>query len=391
VSRIIAQALATGRRSLRRLPCPTTLQHAQARLRTSRRSSARSSGPRRRGILYLQGQRGDGFFPRRLDDRRDPRPPPGSLADLVLARHRERSGADATRAARQRPGWRADRAQRGARGGAGRWLWSDVSVLLTGDNGTGRTNSRVIHDNTPAALRSVSQLGDSENLTRANSSLGRSQGGIRRRRKVGGKVAAEHGTLLLDEVGDRPLAAQAKLLGFFTARYLPRRHASVRATCGSSPQQRRPPTRVAGASLGRTCTTACMVPLGCRRSRSGPRTSRCSRRASAPTRAAGAGSCSMRSGSARRARGRRMARERAPAGSRSGGGHPGLGASARQLGLPHLFPNGRAAATPGGADGDAPGGAPARGGVMRRALRRTGERRRTAKRLMLRARGSTAH
>jgi Nif-specific regulatory protein len=93
----------------------------------------------------------------------------------------------------------------------------DVHVLLTGETGTGKSQlARVIHDNGPRAARRFVEL----NCAALPESLMESElfGALpgahsTATRRVEGKVtAAEGGTLMLDEIGELSLAAQAKLL-----------------------------------------------------------------------------------------------------------------------------------------------------------------------------------
>jgi Nif-specific regulatory protein len=93
----------------------------------------------------------------------------------------------------------------------------DVSVLLTGDSGTGKSQiARVIHDNGPRARQPFVELNCAAlPETLVESELFGAVPGAHSTatRKIDGKVAAaEGGTLFLDEVGDLSLSAQAKLL-----------------------------------------------------------------------------------------------------------------------------------------------------------------------------------
>jgi Nif-specific regulatory protein len=93
----------------------------------------------------------------------------------------------------------------------------DVSVLLTGDNGTGKSQvARVIHDNGPRARAPFVEINCAalpENLVESELFGAMPGAHSTATRKIDGKVAAaEGGTLLLDEVGDLSLSAQAKVL-----------------------------------------------------------------------------------------------------------------------------------------------------------------------------------
>jgi Nif-specific regulatory protein len=185
-----------------------------------------------RGVLYLQGQRRpDGFadetralaetFARHL----------APLADLVLARHRGRSSDDATFAVRQK--FRLDGvigrspALAAVLEQAALVAPLDVSVLLTGDNGTGKSQlARVIHDNSPRSSHPFVSLNCAalpENLVESELFGALPGAHSTATKKIEGKVtAAERGTLLLDEVGDLSLPAQAKLLQLLHAKeYFP--------------------------------------------------------------------------------------------------------------------------------------------------------------------------
>jgi len=93
----------------------------------------------------------------------------------------------------------------------------DVSVLLTGESGTGKSQlARVIHDNSPRAAFpfievSCGALPDTLIESELFGALPGAHSTASRR--IDGKVAAaQHGTLFLDEVGNLSLVAQTKLL-----------------------------------------------------------------------------------------------------------------------------------------------------------------------------------
>lgn len=92
----------------------------------------------------------------------------------------------------------------------------DISVLLTGESGTGKTAiARAIHDNSPRRSGPFVELNCAaipETLFEAEL-FGTMHGAFTGARRTAGKVeAAEGGTLLLDEIGELPFAMQSKLL-----------------------------------------------------------------------------------------------------------------------------------------------------------------------------------
>jgi transcriptional regulator with GAF, ATPase, and Fis domain len=175
-----------------------------------------------RGVLYLQGGANSGLFSdeacacaetfaRHL----------APLADRLLAQHRRQAATDPTRALRET--LRLDGVI-----GCSQALAAvlrqvalvaplDVSILLSGESGTGKSQlARIIHDNGPRAGQPFVELNCAalpEHLVESELFGALPGAHSTASRKMEGKVAAaEHGTLLLDEVGELSLVAQAKLL-----------------------------------------------------------------------------------------------------------------------------------------------------------------------------------
>jgi Nif-specific regulatory protein len=184
------------------------------------------------GVLYLQERDEPGAFTAEDCERaalfaRHLAP----LADNLVLRHRTRDAQDPT--APFRKGLRAE-------GVVGRsaalaallrevslMAPLDVNVLLTGESGTGKSQiARMIHESGPRAGRAMVELNCAalpETLVESELFGARAGSHSTATAATEGKVAAaEGGTLLLDEVGELPLGAQAKLLQFLqTKQYYP--------------------------------------------------------------------------------------------------------------------------------------------------------------------------
>jgi two-component system NtrC family response regulator len=103
---------------------------------------------------------------------------------------------------------------------------SDVSVLLLGESGTGKevlAQALHVHGRRPGQFIAINCAAIPENLLESElfgHEKGAFTGAIR---QVKGKVELAHrGTLLLDEIGDMPMALQAKLLRFLQERRIER-------------------------------------------------------------------------------------------------------------------------------------------------------------------------
>jgi Nif-specific regulatory protein len=174
------------------------------------------------GVLYLQGRVEPGPFCE--EDRAAAEVfahQVAPLAERLLALRRQRDAADPTRGLRTElhSGGVVGRSKALARALREAALAAplDVTVLLTGESGTGKSVfARLIHENSPRRNGNLVEL----NCAAVPESLLESElfGAVpgahsTASRRIEGKVAtAEHGTLLLDEIAELPLAAQAKLL-----------------------------------------------------------------------------------------------------------------------------------------------------------------------------------
>jgi len=93
----------------------------------------------------------------------------------------------------------------------------DITVLLTGESGTGKTHlARIIHENSPRSggpFIEVNTAAIPDTLVESELFGAAAGAHSTATRDVAGKVAAaQSGTLFLDEIAELPLSAQAKLL-----------------------------------------------------------------------------------------------------------------------------------------------------------------------------------
>ena len=220
---IVAEALATGKTII----TPSAVLDSRFQARESvrmRRIEAVLCTPIGNdppvGVLYLQGRAGASPFTE--DDQGIAELFAGQLAPLAdRLLTREREGADSTRPARSTLRLDTVIGKSEALGVLLRQVALiaplDVSVLLTGQSGTGKTQiARVIHDNSPRAGQPFVEVNCAA-LPEAlfeSELFGAMQGAhsTATRRLFGKVAAADRGTLLLDEVGDLSLPVQAKLL-----------------------------------------------------------------------------------------------------------------------------------------------------------------------------------
>lgn len=228
---IIAEALATGQT----IVTPSAVLDPRFGIRDSVRRSrieavlcAPIGADPPRGVLYLQG----GAQPAMFSDEERRRAESfarhlAPLVDRVLDEHRQRQQSDPTTALRatlrldgvigRSPALAAVLRQ------AALVAPLDVSLLITGQLGTGKTQlARVIHDNSPRALRPFVELNCAAipDALLESELFGYVKGAFTGADTArDGKIrAAEGGTLMLDEVGELSMQAQAKLLQFLNSK-----------------------------------------------------------------------------------------------------------------------------------------------------------------------------
>jgi Nif-specific regulatory protein len=230
-SGIIAEALASGETIVTRSALSDERFEARHSVRTSRIEAvlcAPIGHDPAIGVIYLQRKLAPGAFPDDIKDKveavaRHVTP----FADRLLARERRRAEADPTRELRGRLRLDGVIGRSAALAAVLRDVALaaplDVDVLFTGQSGTGKTQlARLIHDNGPRARGPYVELNcNAIPDTLVESELFGALPGAHSTasRRIEGKVAAaEHGTLLLDEVGDLPYAVQGKLLQLLQSR-----------------------------------------------------------------------------------------------------------------------------------------------------------------------------
>ncbi len=224
-SGVIAEALATGKTILAASALDDPRFKDRGSVRRNRIEAvlcAPIGASRPLGVLYLQGKAERGPFSEknRVDAERfarDVLP----FVDRLLFERRLRHDSDPTRPFRKllRAEGLIGRSEAVAKVLRLVTLVAplDISVLITGASGTGKTQiARLIHDSSPRAQHPFIELNCSTlpaNLLESEL-FGAAQGAhSTATRKVDGKVAAaEGGTLFLDEVAELALGAQAKLL-----------------------------------------------------------------------------------------------------------------------------------------------------------------------------------
>jgi Nif-specific regulatory protein len=222
---IIAEALASGRTILTHSALLDERFRSRESVRARRIEAvicAPIGGDASRGVVYLQGRAAPGVFSNEAREHAE------ALArhlapfvDRLLARARSAESRDATLALRGR--YRlAEVVGRGpalAQSLEQAMLAAplDVSVLLTGPSGSGKSLlARAIHANSRRASAPFVELNCAtlpENLIESELFGALAGSHSEANRNLPGKVAAaEGGTLFLDEVGEIPYGAQAKLL-----------------------------------------------------------------------------------------------------------------------------------------------------------------------------------
>jgi len=175
-----------------------------------------------KGVVYLQGRARPGLFTaeecQRAETFAEHLAP---LADRLIERRRAAERSDPTQSLRQSLRLEGIVGRSAALAAVLKQVAVmaplDVSVLLTGESGTGKSQlARVIHDNGPRAHGPFVELNCAalpEQLVESELFGALPGAHSTATRRIEGKVAAaERGTLFLDEVGDLSAAVQAKLL-----------------------------------------------------------------------------------------------------------------------------------------------------------------------------------
>jgi Nif-specific regulatory protein len=208
-----------------------------------------------RGVLYLQGRATSGAFCEEDRTRAEVFTRHlASLVDRLLAQQRRQVAQDPTSTVRATLRLDGVIGRSAALAAALRQVALvaplDVSVLLTGESGTGKGQlARVIHQNGPRAGQPFVEV----NVAALPKDLLEKElfGNVRGAftgadSAMEGKIAAaEHGTLLLDEIGELMLDVQAKLLQFLQSKeYYPVGsprpvHADVRVIAATNSDLRR--------------------------------------------------------------------------------------------------------------------------------------------------------
>ena len=229
---IIGEALATGQTVLTSSALLDERFRGRESVQRERIESvlcAPLGGSGAHGVVYLQGREAAGFFSE--SDREHAEIFARHLtpfAERLLIRDQFERASDATRSLRRRHelGRIVGRSEALAAALEQAMLAAplDVTVLLSGASGTGKTElARVIHANSRRAGGPFVEINCAslpETLIESELFGARAGSHSEARRDLPGKVAAaEHGTLLLDEVSELPLSAQAKLLQLLQSRH----------------------------------------------------------------------------------------------------------------------------------------------------------------------------
>ena len=228
---IIAEALATGRT----IVTPSASLDPRFRERDSVRSGrieavlcAPIGMDPPIGVLYLQRREFPGAFPEEEQAKVElVAEHLAPVADRLLARRRQDADTDSTRSLRVRLRLNNVIGRSDALASVLQQVALvaplDVGVLLTGDTGTGKSQlARVIHENGPRSQHPFVEVNCAalpEGLIESELFGALPGAHSTASRRIEGKVAAaERGTLVLDEISELALPAQAKLLQLLQSR-----------------------------------------------------------------------------------------------------------------------------------------------------------------------------